>query len=103
MPHSDPTPPAHQCIGADHPALAGHFPGHPVVPGVLLLDRVVRHAAAQHPEAGPVTGFRAVKFHAPLGPECDFRIDLDTVEGSEGFRFCVVSGTTLIAQGTGLW
>jgi len=103
MSHSDPNPPAHQRVGDDHPALAGHFPGHPVVPGVLLLDRVVRHVAALHPEAGAVTGFRGVKFHAPLGPECDFRIELETTEGRESFRFCVVSGTTLIAQGTGLW
>jgi len=28
------------CIDREHPALPGHFPGQPVVPGVMLLDWV---------------------------------------------------------------
>lgn len=31
---------------ADHPAFAGHFPGAPIVPGVLLLDAALREIEA---------------------------------------------------------
>jgi hypothetical protein len=42
-------------IGADHPALVGHFPGNPVIPGALLLDEVlhaIEQAHAQRPYHG---------------------------------------------------
>jgi len=29
-------------IESDHPAFAGHFPGRPIVPGVMLLDLCLR-------------------------------------------------------------
>lgn len=34
-------------IPMDHPSFAGHFPGQPIVPGVVLLDEVMQ-AAAKH-------------------------------------------------------
>jgi len=29
-------------VSAEHPALAGHFPNAPILPGVVLLDEMVR-------------------------------------------------------------
>lgn len=48
-------------VPENHPTASGHFPGHPVVPGALLLDEVARVIAGP----GPLT-FRAVKFVAPV-------------------------------------
>ena len=39
-------------IAAEHPALAGHFPGAPILPGVLLLDEMVRAVEQERAQAG---------------------------------------------------
>jgi 3-hydroxyacyl-[acyl-carrier-protein] dehydratase len=33
-------------IAENHPAFPGHFPGNPIVPGVVLLDRALQAIAA---------------------------------------------------------
>ncbi len=60
-------------IDAAHPSLAGHFPGRPVVPGVVLLD-TVRAAAEEVFGAQHLAGLPQVKFVQPLLPEQRFEI-----------------------------
>jgi 3-hydroxymyristoyl/3-hydroxydecanoyl-(acyl carrier protein) dehydratase len=54
-------------IPCAHPALPGHFPGRPIVPGVLLLDYVLTGVTAALNR--PVAVLQKVKFVAPLLPD----------------------------------
>lgn len=85
-------------IPQSHPALPGHFPGQPIVPGVLLLDRVL--AAAQHWLGCEVRlqVLQQAKFVAPLLPEQDSQIELK-LQGSE-LRFAITRDGAAIAQGS---
>jgi 3-hydroxyacyl-[acyl-carrier-protein] dehydratase len=85
-------------IPPDHPALAGHFPGAPIVPGVVLLDEIL--SAARQAVGGPAGGINIpwVKFHAPLRPGEEFVTRLEPL-GAASFKFTVRSGETLIASG----
>lgn len=55
------------CIPATHPALPGHFPGDPIVPGVLLLDEVM--AAALQLSGLEIVRLQHVKFLSALLPD----------------------------------
>lgn len=61
-------------IAADHPALAGHFPGEPIVPGVVILSQVAHAIGQRYPHAVLGTLHNA-RFHRPLLPGQACRID----------------------------
>jgi 3-hydroxyacyl-[acyl-carrier-protein] dehydratase len=85
-------------IGFEHPALAGHFPARPIVPGVTLLGEVVRAVERAFGPAVRVTGLPQVKFRAPLAP--GERVTIRLGDGAEGrIDFAVHRGQTVIASG----
>lgn len=71
-------------VPRDHPAFAGHFPGHPLLPGVTLLAQAQEALLADDEAA---SWFRegatlsAVKFLAPVGPGAALRVQW-TVDAS---------------------
>ena len=86
-------------IAASHPALPGHFPGHPVVPGVVLLEAVVAALPLHAGATLRVTGFPVVKFLAPLLPEQEFEV-VFSVKRPGQMTFEVVANGEKLASGT---
>lgn len=92
-------------IAADHPSLPGHFPGRPLVPGVVVLDRVLEAIEADcaalglGPLGAPLR-LPQVKFVQPLLPGEPARIELERVGGdSLRWRFRVWREATVLASG----
>lgn len=81
-------------IANDHPALAGHFPGNPIVPGVLILDEVMQ-AAEQWRGQLRLKKVESVKFTSVLKPDHAFSIKLRE-EGRLHIAFeCLLEGAPL--------
>jgi 3-hydroxymyristoyl/3-hydroxydecanoyl-(acyl carrier protein) dehydratase len=80
----------------DHPSLPGHFPGRPVVPGVVVLDHVLQAVEAAHGARGPLR-LPQVKFLQPLRPGQPARVELDGT--APRWRFRVRRGEELLVSG----
>lgn len=83
-------------IAPAHPCLPGHFPGQPIVPGVVVLQRVIEAIEASH---GPLPPLRLpqVKFLQPLLPGQLATVQLDG--SAPRWRFRVLRDEVLLASG----
>lgn len=61
-------------VEGDRACLDGHFPGHPIVPGIVILEHV-GHAVARR-YSGRITRIVRCKFVAALYPDQSCRIEL---------------------------
>ena len=88
-----------QTVPADHPALPGHFPGNPIVPGVVLLSQVWEAVCRQAGTPLQCTGWPSVKFLAPLQPGVPFRVEVE-FGATQSAKFVCKTAASIIAQGS---
>ncbi len=55
-------------VPADHAAFPGHFPGQPILPGVVLLDRAILLASGALGCSAAGCRVASAKFLSPVGP-----------------------------------
>ncbi len=88
----------HWTVPQDHPSFAGHFPGAPILPGVLLLDAALRAIAAATGMTLETSTINSVKFLSPAGPGESLLIRHErSANGAIGFE--IVAGARKIASG----
>lgn len=86
-------------IPARHPAFDGHFPGAPILPGVVLLDetlRAVQRAAWLSEEGWQVA---TAKFLRPVRPGEELTLEHERLPNGS-IRFTIRSDGLPVANGT---
>jgi 3-hydroxyacyl-[acyl-carrier-protein] dehydratase len=86
-------------VGIEHPCLAGHFPGQPLVPGVVLLECVLDVLHEWLAPRAVLAGIPAVKFARPLEPGDLFMIGIELSSATQA-RFVCRCGGNPVAAGT---
>lgn len=86
-------------VPADHPAFPGHFPGRPIVPGVVLLDQALLFAESLLGRQVDRWQIGNAKFLSPVGPAETLVFSLQaTPRGS--IAFTVKCGERDVASGS---
>jgi UDP-3-O-[3-hydroxymyristoyl] N-acetylglucosamine deacetylase/3-hydroxyacyl-[acyl-carrier-protein] dehydratase len=91
-----------KCVTRNEPFFDGHFPGHPIMPGVLIVEAmgqcggVLMLNSYDRPEEKVVyfSGLDAVKFRKPVVPGDVLMFELTMVKMRRGF--CSMKGRALV-------
>jgi len=91
-------------IPLDHPSFAGHFPGQPIVPGVVLLDAVMQAAVRHLPgwDAATQDGvdIPVCKFLLPVRPGATLALTLTPGVQPDTLHFELQQAGQTVASGS---
>ena len=77
------------------PHLQGHFPGNPIMPGVLLVEAMAQTAGLLLPEGSSalLAQIKEARFRGPVVPGDQFRIEAERIGGLGGLHRFVVKAS----------
>ena len=90
-------------VTINEPFFAGHFPGKPIMPGVLIVEALAQAAGVLAVESlglagsGKLVYFMAIdgaKFRAPVEPGCLLRLEVEFVQKRSSV--CKFAGRALV-------
>jgi 3-hydroxyacyl-[acyl-carrier-protein] dehydratase len=84
-------------VPTDHPAFDGHFPGAPLLPGVVLLDEMLR--AVEAGGRGGDWSISTAKFLQPVRPGEALTLEHEALANG-ALRFAIRSAGRPVATGT---
>ena len=92
-----------KAVTINEPFFAGHFPGRPIMPGVLIVEALAQAAGMLAVESLGLAGsgklvyfmaIEAAKFRAPVEPGCLLRLEVEFVQKRSSV--CKFSGRALV-------
>lgn len=79
--------------------LQGHFPGEPVLPGVVQVHWAIQLASERFELKPSFAGIEALKFHRIIEPETSLRLVLELNEENGKLTFSYMSESGKHSQG----
>jgi 3-hydroxyacyl-[acyl-carrier-protein] dehydratase len=92
-----------KAVSINEPFFAGHFPGRPIMPGVLIVEALAQAAGVLAVESlgltssGKLVYFMAIdgaKFRTPVDPGCLLRLEVEFVQKRSSV--CKFAGRALV-------